>query len=328
MLQYIYKRLIYMVITVFLVSIIAFIVIQLPPGDFLTSLIGEMEAQGSVVTQDMADALRARYGLDKPFYVQYFRWISGIVTRGDFGWSFAYLKPVSELIWDRFLLTAIVGASALLFSWVLAFPIGIVSAVKQYSFFDYIATFVGFLGLATPNFMLALVLIWVAYRYFGLNATGLFSAEFESAPWSIARVIDLLKHVWLPMVVVGTAGTAGLIRILRANLLDELRKPYVITARSKGLKKNVLLLKYPVRIAANPFVSSIAWSFPRLISGVSLTAIVLNLPTLGPLLLSSLKNQDMYLAGSLVLLISLLTVVGTLVSDMLLVWLDPRIRYE
>ena len=174
----------------------------------------------------------------------------------------------------------------------------------------------------------ALVLIWVAYRYFGLNATGLFSAEFESAPWSIARVIDLLKHVWLPMVVVGTAGTAGLIRILRANLLDELRKPYVITARSKGLKKNVLLLKYPVRIAANPFVSSIAWSFPRLISGVSLTAIVLNLPTLGPLLLSSLKNQDMYLAGSLVLLISLLTVVGTLVSDMLLVWLDPRIRYE
>lgn len=328
MLNYIGRRLLYMVITIFFVSIIAFVVIQLPPGDYLTTLMAQMQASGDVVDQELEATLRARYGLDQPLYVQYYKWISGIVFRFDFGWSFAFLKPVNKLIGERLVLTVAVGAAALFFSWIVALPIGILSAVKQYSIFDYIVTVFGFLGLATPNFLLALVLLWIAFNNFGINATGLFSPDYIDAPWTLARIIDLLKHIWLPMVVVGTAGTAGLIRIMRANMLDELKKPYVVTARSKGLKQKILILKYPVRIAINPFVSSIAWSFPRLISGVAITAIVLNLPTLGPLLLTSLQNQDMYLAGSLILLISVLTVIGTLVSDLLLAWLDPRIRYQ
>lgn len=328
MLMYIARRASYMVVTVLLVSMVAFTLIQLPPGDFVTTLINELEAQGTVVDAELAGNLRAQYGLDRPVYVQYFRWIGGILGDGDFGYSFAYLRPVSALIWERFALTVSVTLTAMVFTWVVAIPIGILSAVKQYSVFDYIATVLGFLGLAIPNFMFALVLMWVSFDFFGVNVTGLFSPEFQNVPWSFAKFLNFLSHVWVPMVIIGTAGTAGLIRTLRANLLDELRKPYVTTARSKGLKFRRVLLKYPVRIALNPFVSALGLQFPTLISGVAITAIVLNLPTLGPLLLSSLQAQDMYLAGSIVLLMSVLTVVGVLVSDLLLGTLDPRIRLQ
>jgi peptide/nickel transport system permease protein len=328
MLAFIARRLTYMVVTVLLVSIVAFTLIQLPPGDFVTTMINELEAQGTIVEAELATNLRAQYGLDRPAYVQYFRWIGGILGEGDFGYSFAYLRPVRVLIWERFALTVSVTLAAMVFTWIVAIPIGILSAVKQYSVFDYIATVLGFLGLAIPNFMFALVLMWIAFEYFGVNVTGLFSPEFQNVPWSVAKFLNFLGHVWVPMVIIGTAGTAGLIRTLRANLLDELRKPYVTTARSKGLKFSRVLMKYPVRIALNPFVSALGLQFPTLISGVAITAIVLNLPTLGPLLLSSLQSQDMYLAGSIVLMMSVLTVVGVLVSDLLLGVLDPRIRLQ
>ncbi|MFW5717806.1 MAG: ABC transporter permease [Spirochaetota bacterium] len=328
MVAYLARRAGYMVVTVLLVSIVAFTLIQLPPGDFVTTMINELEAQGTVVDTELAENLRAQYGLDRPVYVQYFRWIGGIVSDGDFGYSFAYLRPVSVLIWERFALTVSVTLTAMVFTWIVAIPIGILSAVKQYSVFDYIATVLGFLGLAIPNFMFALVLMWFAFDFFGVNVTGLFSPEFQNAPWSFAKFLNFLSHVWVPMVIIGTAGTAGLIRTLRANLLDELRKPYVTTARSKGIKFSRVLMRYPVRIALNPFVSALGLQFPTLISGVAITAIVLNLPTLGPLLLSSLQAQDMYLAGSIVLLMSVLTVVGVLVSDLLLGALDPRIRLQ
>ncbi len=328
MVAYLARRAGYMVVTVLLVSIVAFTLIQLPPGDFVTTMINELEAQGTVVDTELAENLRAQYGLDRPVYVQYFRWIGGIVSDGDFGYSFAYLRPVSVLIWERFALTVSVTLTAMVFTWIVAIPIGILSAVKQYSVFDYIATVLGFLGLAIPNFMFALVLMWFAFDFFGVNVTGLFSPEFQNAPWSFAKFLNFLSHVWVPMVIIGTAGTAGLIRTLRANLLDELRKPYVTTARSKGIKFSRVLMRYPVRIALNPFVSALGLQFPTLISGVAITAIVLNLPTLGPLLLSSLQAQDMYLAGSIVLLMSVLTVIGVLVSDLLLGALDPRIRLQ
>jgi peptide/nickel transport system permease protein len=259
---------------------------------------------------------------------QYFTWVTRILTRLDFGYSFAYNQPVRNLLGDRLLMTMAVSASAMLFAWIVAFPIGIISAVKQYSLFDYFSTFLGFLGMATPSFLLALVLLWVCYQVFGTNASGLFSQEFINAPWSMARVGDMLSRIWLPMIVGGFQSAAGLIRTLRANMLDELRKPYVTTAKAKGLANAFLIIKYPVRIAINPFLSSVAWMFPQLISGMSITGIVLNLPTLGPLLLNSLQNQDMYLAGSVVLILSVLTVTGTLVSDLLLAWVDPRIRYQ
>ena len=328
MIRYILKRLAFMCVTVLLVSVVAFVVIQLPPGDFLTTLLAQLEAGGTIVDRQMAVALRARYGLDRPMVEQYFSWIGGIAFRGDWGWSFAYLRPVSELIGDRLVLTVAVSLSALVFTWIVAIPIGILSAVRQYSVFDYVATLIGFLGMALPGFMFALVLIWFAFKVFGVNVTGLFSAPFIDAPWSLAKFADLLKHLWLPMIVVGTAGTASLIRVMRANLLDELAKPYVTTARAKGMKFSRLLLKYPVRIAMNPFVSGLAHAFPALISGVAIVGIVLNLPTLGPLLLSALQNQDMYVAGSLILIMSTLTVIGTLISDLLLAALDPRIRYR
>lgn len=317
-----------MALVVALVSIVAFVLIELPPGDYVTTVIIQLEQQGEQVDADLADNLRARYGLDRPVTARYAIWISGILTRGDFGYSLAYKRPVSALIWERFALTISVTLTAMVFTWIVAIPIGILSAVKQYSIFDYIATVLGFLGLAIPNFMFALVLMWVAFEYFGTNVTGLFSPEFQRAPWSIAKFLDLVGHIWVPMVIIGTAGTAGLIRTLRANLLDELRKPYVTTARSKGIKFSRVLVKYPVRIALNPFVSALGLQFPTLISGVAITAIVLNLPTLGPLLLSSLQSQDMYLAGSIVLLMSVLTVVGVLVSDLILGALDPRIRLQ
>ncbi|WP_333834859.1 ABC transporter permease, partial [Rubrimonas sp.] len=254
-------------------------------------------------------------------------WISGIVFRGDFGWSFEWNRPVAELIWERMGVTLAISGAALLFVWGVSLPIGIFSAVYRHSVGDHVFTFFGFLGLAIPNFILALTLMYLSFRYLGQNVGGLFSPEFQEAPWSVARVWDMLSNLWIPVVVIGTAGTAGLIRVLRANLSDELNKPYVLTARAKGLPEHRVILRYPVRIALNPFISSIGWVLPELISGATITAIVLNLPAAGPLLLRALTSQDMYLAGSFILLMGVLTLVGMLISDLLLAALDPRIRF-
>ena len=315
-----------MIPTLVLVSVVSFIIIQLPPGDYLTSYAADLASSGDPVDEATLEALKAQYGLDDPVYVQYFKWVSGFF-RGNFGQSFEWNRPVRELIGDRLMLTVIISLASLLFTWLVAIPIGIYSAKSQYSVGDYSVTFLGFVGLATPNFLLALILMFVGYRYFGISVGGLFSLEFVEAPWSIARVVDLLKHLWIPVIVVGTAGTAGLIRVMRGNLLDELRKQYVITARSRGLSEMRLLFKYPVRLAINPIISSVAWLLPELVSGATITAVVLSLPTSGPLLLRALLSQDMYLAGTFVMFLASLTVIGTLVSDILLAIVDPRIRF-
>jgi peptide/nickel transport system permease protein len=328
MLSFIIRRILLMIPTMIVISLVAFIVIQLPPGDFLTALTAEKAAQNEVLDTSLVIALRAQYGLDQPWYVQYWYWISGIVFRGDFGQSFEWNLPVSSLIWDRLGLTLIVSLTTLVFVWLISFPIGVYSAVRQHSAGDLVATFFGFLGLAIPNFLLALVLMYVASRYFGAGVGGLFSPAYSNAPWSWARVLDLSKHLWLPVIVLGSSGMAALIRIMRANLLDELNKPYVEMVRARGVHETKLLLKYPVRVALNPFVSTIGWVLPALISGETITSIVLSLPTAGPLLLKALFAQDMYLAGGLILLLSGLTLVGTLLSDILLAILDPRIRYR
>lgn len=327
MLAYIIKRILLMIPTMFGISIIAFLIIQLPPGDYLTSVLAQMSDSGQTLTPAEIARLRELYGLDQSVFVQYFKWMSGILLHGDFGWSFEWGRPVSELIWSRMGFTLLVSVASLFFVWAVSLPIGIYSAVRRHSLGDHVFTFFGFLGLAIPNFILALTLMYVSYKYFGQSVGGLFSPEFVGADWSLARVWDLLKHLWIPVIVIGTAGTASLIRILRANLTDELSKPYVVTARAKGLPEHQVLLRYPVRIALNPFVSAIGWVLPQLISGVTITAIVLNLPTAGPLLLRALISQDMYLAGSFILLMGLLTLIGMLISDLLLAALDPRIRF-
>ncbi len=327
MLQYILRRSLAMIPTLIAISIVSFTIIKLPPGDFLTSYVASLESQGATVDAAQLAALKQRYGLDQPGYVQYWKWITGVV-HGDFGQSFELNQPVSSLIGDRLALTFAISMLTLLFTWIVALPVGIYSAVRRYSLGDYFFTFFGFIGLAIPNFLLALVLMYIAFKYFNQSVTGLFSPDFVDAPWSAERVLDLLGHLWVPIVIIGTAGTAGLIRIMRANLLDELHKPYVTTARAKGLSETRLLLKYPVRIALNPFVSTIGWSLPFLISGSAIVAIVLNLPTTGPMLLRALLNQDMFLAGSFILMLAVMTIIGTLISDILLAWLDPRIRYE
>ncbi|RYG86397.1 MAG: ABC transporter permease, partial [Alphaproteobacteria bacterium] len=276
----------------------------------------------------MLEQLRVQYGLGEPLYVQYWKWISGIIFHGDFGRSFEWQQPVSSLIWDRIGLTFLLSLLTLLFVWMISLPIGIYSAVRRYSVGDYVATFLGFLGLATPSFLMALVLLFVAFKFFGVNLTGFFSSEFESAPWSFDKFLDLLSHLWIPILVLGSSGTASLIRIMRANLLDELYKPYVLMARAKGVPELKLILKYPVRVALNPFISTVGWVLPELISGATITAVVLNLPLTGPMLLNALMSQDMYLAGSFILILSVLTVLGTLISDILLAALDPRIRLQ
>jgi peptide/nickel transport system permease protein len=325
--EYFIKRILGMIPTLIAISILVFILIQLPPGDLLTSRIEQLTRQGYAFNQEQIEALKARYGLDKPLYLQYFKWITRFI-QGDMGYSFSEEESVKKLITDRLGFTVVIALLSMLFTWVVALPIGIYSAVKQYSKGDYFFTVIGFLGLATPNFMLALILMYTGYKYFGFSVGGLFSPQYVTAPWSWDKFIDLLKHLWIPMIVVGTAGTAGMIRIMRANLLDELEKPYVITARAKGVSSIKLLLKYPVRIALNPFISTIGWMLPQLFSGSVITAVVLSLPTIGPLLLTSLLNQDMYLAGAIILILSVLTVIGTLLSDLLLALIDPRIKYE
>lgn len=327
MLRYVIKRLIYMVPTLFGMSIIAFMIIQLPPGDFVTSLVARMTDSGQTFDPAQLAAIRDTYGLNDSIWVQYWKWISAIIFRGDFGYSFEWNRPVADLIWERAGSTLGVSVLALLFVWAVSLPIGIYSAMRRHSVGDHVFTFIGFLGLAIPNFILALTLMYVAYRYMGQTVGGLVSPQYVEAPWSWDKFLDLLAHLWIPVVVIGTAGTASLIRILRANLTDELNKPYVVTAKAKGLPEYKVVLKYPVRIALNPFVSAIGWVLPELISGVTITAIVLNLPMLGPLLLRALTIQDMYLAGSIILLLGILTLIGMLISDLLLAVLDPRIRY-
>ena len=327
MLTFILRRLLIMIPTLILISMMSFFIIQLPPGDYLTSWVAQMEATGEQVDKDQIESLRRRYGLDKPMYVQYWKWISGVAV-GDFGQSFALRKPVKTLIWDRLGYTAGIALLAMVVTWLIAIPIGIYSATHQYTAFDYLFTFLGFVGMATPAFLFALLVMYFAYAKFGISVGGLFSDEFVDAPCSWAKLADFLKHVWIPVLVLAISSTAGLIRTVRANLLDQLEMPYVITARAKGLPGWRLLLKYPVRIAINPVVSTIGWMLPRLVSGSVIVYMVLSLPTTGPLMLTALFNQDMYLAGSFVMLLSLLTVIGTLISDILLAWVDPRIRFE
>jgi peptide/nickel transport system permease protein len=328
MLQYMIQRIIWGVFTLFVISIISFTIIQLPPGDFATAYAAEQREMGAVITEAELEQIREEFGLNDPFLVQYFRWIKGIVLEGDFGFSFAYKKPVADLIWERLGLTILISSLTVLFIWIVAIPIGVYSATHQYSVFDYILTFFGFVGRAFPNFMLALILMWIGFAYLGVDVSGLFSSEFRAAPWTLAKVWDMVKHLWVPLLVLGTGGTAGLIRVMRANTLDELPKPYVETARSKGLSEARLIWKYPVRVALNPFISGLAYILPSIISGAVITAVVLNLPTTGPLFLTALLLQDMYMAGAFVLILSTLTVIGTVISDILLVWVDPRIRYR
>ncbi|MCB9461197.1 MAG: ABC transporter permease [Anaerolineaceae bacterium] len=328
MLQYIIKRLLFMIPTLLAISIVSFTIINLPPGDYVDRLAAERRTAGEELTPEEQASLRQFYGLDQPIIGQYIQWISDIVLKGDFGMSIRWNLPVDDLIWQRLALTFTLSLSSMLFIWVVAIPIGIYSAVNQYSPGDYVATFVGFIGLAIPNFLLALVLLYISFKYFGQSVGGLFSPEYIDAPWNLAKIGDLLSHLWIPMVVLGTAGTASLIRTLRANLLDELRRPYVTTARTKGLPEYWLLIKYPLRHALNPFVSSLNDIFVNLVSGATIVSIVLSLQTTGPLLFDALRNEDMYLAGSAIMMLSVLTVIGTLFSDVLLAWLDPRIRFR
>ena len=325
--QFIARRLAYMIFTVWVITLISFTVIQLPPGDYVTSLVSQMMSSGaSDLPPDFEQQLREQYGLNQPMYVQYFKWIGNILFKGKFGYSFIYQRDASELIIERLPMTFAISFFSVLFIWVVALPIGIYSAVKKYSLADYLFTFIGFIGLAVPNFLLALILMFISYKYLRQALIGLFSPEYADAPWSVGKFLDMLNHLWIPVIIIGTAGTAGLIRTMRANLLDELNKPYVDTARSKGLSELRLLVKYPVRHAMNPFVSTIGWVLPSLIAGEVIVSIVLNLPTSGPIILNSLLSQDMYVASGFILVLSVLTVVGTFVSDLMLAWLDPRIR--
>ena len=307
------------------ISVVAFTLIQLPPGDFVDSYVNHKQQGGVIMTQDEVAEMRHTLGLDRPMYVQYFDWVGGVV-QGDFGFSWEYRRPVSDVIGERLPLTLMLAFTTLLFTYLIAIPIGIYSAVRQYSVGDHAFTVFGYIGLATPNFMFALVLLYFAHVFFGTSAGGLFSAEFETAPWSLARIVDLLAHLWVPVLVLGTAGTAFQIRTMRATLLDEVNKLYVTAARASGLSEFRLLIKYPVRMAINPIVSTIGWELTNIISGAPIVGIVLSLPDTGPLFVDSLLNSDLYLAGALILIYCFLVILGTLISDLLLIALDPRIR--
>jgi len=328
MIEYIAKRVLLLIPVMTVISIVIFVVIQLPPGDYLTNYIANLEQQGIDVSESEAASLRRTYGLDQGIAEQYFRWISNIILHGDFGRSFAWNKPVSALLWERVPLTVIISLITTIFIYAVSIPIGIYTATHKYSFFDYFWTFIGFIGLSVPGFLLALLIIWWTYSIFGISISGLFSQEYIAEPWSIGKVFDMLKRIWFPIIIIGMSGTAGLIRVMRGNLLDELQKQYVTTARAKGVPEKTVLYRYPVRIAVNPIVSTVGWVLPSVVGGEVLVSIVLNLPTTGPVLLKAVMFQDMYLAGSITLILSLLTVIGTLIADILLVWIDPRIRFS
>ena len=328
MLAFIVQRILIMIPMLVAISILSFVIIQLPPGDFLTSYVAQLRQEGDEVDEAELASLRQRYGLGQPAYVQYLKWISGVLLKGDWGQSMEWQKPVSELIWERLGLTMALSLGALLVGWFIAIPVGVYSATHQYSWLDYIMTTFSFVGLGTPGFLLALIILFLVQSLLGMNVGGLFSDEYILEPWSWPKIVDMLKHIWVPMLIVAVNGTAGNIRITRANLLDEINKPYVETARAKGVEEGRLIWKYPVRVALNPFFSTVGWSLASLISGTTLVAMVLSLPTTGPMLLRSLTSQDMYLAGSFLFLLSTLTIIGTLMSDVLLAIVDPRIRME
>ncbi|WP_455372413.1 ABC transporter permease [Limibacillus halophilus] len=327
MLIYIARRIMIMIPTLLAISFIIFTIIQLPPGDYLETYVAELQAQGEAVDPQKIEFLRQQYGLDRPFLEQYAVWVVGLL-QGDYGYSFEYQLPVSEVVGDRVYLSMLVSFATIIFTWVVAFPIGVYSAVRQYSLGDYVASFIGFLGLATPNFLLALILLYLANTYFGTQIGGLMDDQYIDQPWSLGKTISVLEHLWVPVVVIGTSGTAGMIRRLRANLLDELQKQYVTTAKAKGLSSGKALFKYPLRIALNPFIADIGNILPQIVSGAAIVSIVLGLPTTGPMLIRALQSQDMYLAGSFLMFLSLLTVIGMFLSDLALAALDPRIRLE
>ena len=327
MLTYLLRRLFFAIPLLFLIAVVSFIIIELPPGDYLTVYVMNLKQSGEAIDEAALQVLRTRYGLDKPLLVRFFIWFKGVL-KGDFGYSFMWEKPVSQLIGPRLWYTVLISVLATAFAWAFGFLIGVYSGIHQYSIGDYTFTVLGYIGLATPNFLLALILLWAVYVTFGVSLGGLFSPEYANAPWSWAKFVDLLKHIWLPVIVIGTGSMAGLIRILRANLLDELEKPYVIAAKARGVPGKELYWKYPLRVAVIPFASTAGWVLPEIVSGAVVTGIVLNLPTVGVILLDALKSQDMYLAGSLVMFLSIFTIIGTVISDILLAWLDPRIRFE
>jgi peptide/nickel transport system permease protein len=327
MTRYILQRLALLPLLMVIYSFVIFVIIQAPPGDFLTAYVATLASSGSSISADQIAALRHQYGLDQPFVVQYFLWMQNLF-HGDFGLSLEYQRPNADLIGEQIGLTIALALFSFVLTWAISVPAGIYSATHPRSLGDHVLTVINYVGVATPNFMLALILMWLAFAYFDISITGLYSPEFVDAPWSGARVLDLLGHIWLPALVLGIAGTARLSRIMRANLLDELNKPYVVTARAKGMKEWRLVLRYPVRLAFNPLVSTIGWYLPALFSGSLIVATVMNLPNIGPLLLRALINQDMYLAGGILLIYSFLTIVGTLLSDVLLALIDPRIRVE
>ncbi|RIK44277.1 MAG: ABC transporter permease [Chloroflexi bacterium] len=328
MLYFIIRRVVMLVPILLLISMTSFFVIELPPGDWVSTYITNLRASGIELQADEAERLTRMYGFDQPMYVRYLKWMQGIITKGDFGWSFQWGKPVNEILRERLPLTLGISLMSLIVSWLIAIPIGIYSATNQYSLLDYIATFLGFIGLATPGFLLAMLLAWGIFRVFNFSALGLYSNQYLDAPWSWGKFTDMLKHLILPLIIIGLASTGATIRVMRNNLLDELKKQYVITARAKGLSEFRILFKYPVRLALNPIFSTIGWLLPAIFSGEVLISIVLSLPSIGPLLLRATLAQDMYLTGSIVLILSALTVIGTLLSDIYLAWADPRIRYE
>ena len=327
MLEYVTRRFVYMLLMIAAMSLVAFIIIQLPPGDYLTMYVRQLEASGEVLDESEIESLRRQYGLDQPQHLRYLKWVGGMF-RGDFGRSVQWNKSVIDLVGERLMLTIVISLGATLFTYAVAISVGIYSATHQYSLFDYSVTVVGFVGLATPNFLLALVLMIVFNNAFGISIGGLFSPEYSIAPWSLGKVWDMIKHLPVPIIVLGTAGTAGVIRVMRGMLLDELRKQYVITARTKGLSESRLLFRYPVRLALNPIVSTVGWVLPAIVSGDTITALVLSLPTVGPLLFRALLTEDMYLAGTIVMFLCFLTIIGMFVSDLILAALDPRIRFE
>jgi peptide/nickel transport system permease protein len=327
MARFVLRRLLILIPFMFLISIVSFAVIQLPPGDFVDTYVRNLEVQGGTVNQGQRAAIEAQYGLDKPMYAQYGIWIKH-VAQGDFGNSFLYDRPVGDILKERVPRTIGIALAAMLLTWLIAVPIGIYSALRQYSIWDHLFTFISFVGLAVPGFLLALVLMYVVYEKTGWLVTGMFSPEYRAAPWSVAKFVDMLKNLWLPLLVLSVTSAAGVIRVLRASLLDEVKKQYVTTARSKGMPEWKLVMRYPVRIAINPLISTIGWMLPALVGGEVVVSKVLNIPTTGPVLLEAILAQDMYLTGALVMILSALTVVGTLASDVLLAVVDPRIRYE
>lgn len=325
MVQFILRRVALFIPMLFVMSLVSFALIQAPPGDYLTDYISQLQAQGEILTLGEIDGLRRQFGLDQPMHIKYLKWIWGIL-HWDLGLSLEFQRPVTELVNERLGMTVLLGVLTIVFTWTMAVPIGILSAVKQYSFIDYFFTVLSYFGVGTPNFLFALVVMWFVLSTFGWKITGLYSPEYIEAPWTLGKIIDVLKHIWVPMLILGTDGTARFVRIVRANLLDEMTKPYVETARAKGLPEWKVVLKYPVRIALNPFVSTAGLELPQLISAQLIVATVMNLPTLGPTLLRALLSQDMFMAGSIVLILTALVLIGVLISDIVLAKMDPRIR--